>query len=200
MADAVENAHIVNAIQRASNIVVQCSSREGFGLTATEALYKRVAFIGTSAVGLRTQVRHLQDGYIIRGDPSDYRNVAQAINVLLGHDELTKSLAINGQKRAVDRFLVHSQMVSWIEYSLRVMGVSHPQIRRTQSAPNVMALLQGGLAAIGGTQAAGGARRERRATVADICAEAAEEEAGGSRGTAAAQAASKASGTKTPAV
>ena len=107
---AVENSLIVNAIQRASNVIVQCSLKEGFGLTATEAMLKRVCFVGTSACGLRTQVRHLQDGYLVQGDQADYRNVARALNAVLGHDRLRKSLALNGQKRASDRFLVHSQM------------------------------------------------------------------------------------------
>lgn len=123
MADSVENAIIVNAIQRASNILIQNSSREGFGLTATEALFKRVAFIGTQAVGLRVQVRHLQDGYLVQGDPTDPKNVARALNVLLGCDQLRHSLALNGQKRAMDRFLVHRQLEEWIKYCLVVRAL-----------------------------------------------------------------------------
>ncbi len=58
MHSSEENALIVNAIQRASMVIVQNSLREGFGLTATEAMFKRVCFIGThQACGLRTQVR-----------------------------------------------------------------------------------------------------------------------------------------------
>ena len=120
MEDAVENALIVNAIQRASNIIVQCSSREAFGLTATEAMYKRVAFIGTQAVGLRVQVRHQQDGILVQGDCTDAKNVARAINVLLGCDQYRHSVAVNGQKRAVDEFLIHRQMMDWIRCALLV--------------------------------------------------------------------------------
>ena len=70
MDDVVANALIVNAIQRASTVLVQNSIQEGFGLTATEAMFKRTCFVGTEqAVGLRTQVRHM-----VSGSPKSYGN------------------------------------------------------------------------------------------------------------------------------
>jgi trehalose synthase len=87
-----ENALIVNAIQRASIVIVQNSVREGFGLTATEALFKRTCFIGTQqACGLRTQVRHGIDGLLVQGDPEDFHNVADALNLALGNRLLRRS-------------------------------------------------------------------------------------------------------------
>jgi trehalose synthase len=56
MDNVVENALLVNAMQRAAFVIVQNSLREGFGLTATEAMYKKIPFVGTEqACGLRTQ-------------------------------------------------------------------------------------------------------------------------------------------------
>jgi hypothetical protein len=86
--------------------------------------------------------------------------VARALNAVLGHDQLRHALSINGQKRASDHFLVHTQMESWIRYALCVMGITRPQIRRTQSAPDIMSLPSGGLAAMGG----GGTRRHSAGT------------------------------------
>lgn len=101
----------MNAMQRASLIVVQNSLREGFGLTAAEAMFKRTAVVGTEqAVGLRTQIRHGIDGILVQGDPSVPQNVGRAINNLLGNDVLRDEMAVNAQKRAVDCFLTYTQV------------------------------------------------------------------------------------------
>jgi trehalose synthase len=116
MEDVAQNALIVNAIQRASYVIVQNSIREGFGLTATEAMYKGVCFVGThQAIGLRTQVRDGIDGLLIQGDPSDYKNVAMTLNTVLGDVELHDSLAVNGAKRATKNFLIYKQVEEWIK-------------------------------------------------------------------------------------
>lgn len=54
----------VNAFQRYSSVILQCSVREGFGLTVTEAMWKYQPVIGTSAAGLRAQIRDGQNGFI----------------------------------------------------------------------------------------------------------------------------------------
>jgi trehalose synthase len=51
MASHDENAYRVNALQRCSSVVVQSSIREGFGLTVSEAMWKRVAVLASGAVG-----------------------------------------------------------------------------------------------------------------------------------------------------
>ena len=115
MNNVVENALIVNAIQRASLIIIQNSIREGFGLTIAEAMYKRTAVIGTEqAVGLRTQIQHGIDGILVQGNADDPINVAQAINTLLGNDVLREEISVNAQKRATDNSLIFSQMEEWL--------------------------------------------------------------------------------------
>jgi glycosyltransferase involved in cell wall biosynthesis len=114
MKNFTENAIICNALQRASTVIVQNSLREGWGLTASEALYKGVAFIGTAqAVGLRHQVRHGIDGLLVQGSPEDPKAVAECINTLLGNDLLRQKLAVNGQRRAVEELLLYTQMEQW---------------------------------------------------------------------------------------
>lgn len=97
MHDRDANAEIVNAIQRASVVIVQNSLQEGFGLTATEAMAKRVCVVGTAqACGLRTQIRHGIDGLLTQGNAADYRNVAATINTALSSKALRDHLALNG--------------------------------------------------------------------------------------------------------
>ncbi len=56
----------INALQRAADIVVQKSTREGFGLTVTEGLWKGKAVIGGDSGGIRLQVVDYHTGFLVR--------------------------------------------------------------------------------------------------------------------------------------
>ena len=53
----------INALQRASDIVLQKSLREGFGLTVTEAMWKGRPVIGGDTGGIRLQVINHYTGF-----------------------------------------------------------------------------------------------------------------------------------------
>jgi trehalose synthase len=114
MASPKHNALIVNALQRCSDVVVQNSLREGFGLTATEAMWKRVAVVGSSAAGLRQQIRPGLDGCLV-ADPEDAREIAQALGDLLCDQPKRDALARSAQQRVHDQFLVFTQVRRWLE-------------------------------------------------------------------------------------
>jgi trehalose synthase len=108
-----ENALLVNALQRASTIVVQNSLREGFGLTIAEAMWKRIPVLSNSrAVGPRTQIRDGLDGRLI-GDPSNQEELAHAINEMLALQEAREEWGRNGQRRVHELFLATSQLRNW---------------------------------------------------------------------------------------
>ena len=49
--------HEINALQRAADIILQKSTREGFGLTVTEAMWKGKPVIGGAVGGIVLQLR-----------------------------------------------------------------------------------------------------------------------------------------------
>ena len=55
----------INALQRAADVVVQKSIREGFGLVVTEAMWKRKPVIGGNVGGIRRQILHGETGYLV---------------------------------------------------------------------------------------------------------------------------------------
>ena len=112
-----ENALVVNALQRCSTVIVQNSLQEGFGLTATEALWKRVAVLGTHASGLRRQIRDGVDGLLTR-DPEDPREIADHLDELLCDPHRREAMGSAGQRRVHAELLVFSQVRAW----LRVLG------------------------------------------------------------------------------
>ncbi len=108
-----ENALIVNALQRYSVIVVQNSIQEGFGLTATEAMWKRTPVLVSGAAGLKFQVNHGETGSI-NPDPTDIPRLAAAMEYMLSHQKELDKWGFNAQTRVVERFTLFSQIESWL--------------------------------------------------------------------------------------
>jgi trehalose synthase len=77
----------VNAFQSLADVVIQKSTREGFGLTVTEALWKGRPFIGGDVGGIPLQVQDGVSGYLVS---SVEECAARALAILndpaLGHD------------------------------------------------------------------------------------------------------------------
>jgi trehalose synthase len=113
MSSRKENELIVNALQRSSSIIVQNSLREGFGLTATEAMWKLVPFMGSMACGLRQQVRNRVDGLLI-ANPEDKIGIAEGLNQILAEVKRRQVWAYNARKRVLDHFLVFNQLGRWL--------------------------------------------------------------------------------------
>jgi trehalose synthase len=109
-----ENALMVNAVQRASTIVVQNSLREGFGLTITEAMWKHVPVLTNNmAVGPRQQIRDGLDGRLIH-DPCDTAELADMLDAMLADSAGRSAWGRNAQRRAHDHFLVYAQLRGWL--------------------------------------------------------------------------------------
>jgi trehalose synthase len=113
MSSRKENELIVNALQRSSSVIAQNSLREGFGLTATEAMWKLVPFIGSMACGLCQQVRTRVDGLLIT-NPEDKIGISEGLNEILADVKRRQVWAYNARKRVLDHFLVFNQLGRWL--------------------------------------------------------------------------------------
>ncbi|MBW3661019.1 MAG: glycosyltransferase [Gemmatimonadetes bacterium] len=117
-----QNALMVNALQRASSMVVQNSLREGFGLTITEAMWKHVPILSNSrACGPRQQVRDRLDGRLIE-DPEDEKALAETIATMLDEPATREAWGRSAQRRAHEEFLVFSQLRRWFQLIERLIG------------------------------------------------------------------------------
>jgi trehalose synthase len=114
MGDTALNGLIVNALQRASTIIVQNSLHEGFGLTITEAMWKgRPVLSNSRACGPRQQVRGGVDGEMI-SDPEDVGAIAGAISRMLADPEQLERWGRSAERRARDHFLIYTQLRHWL--------------------------------------------------------------------------------------
>jgi trehalose synthase len=115
MASRKANALMVNALQSCSDIVAQNSLREGFGLTVTEAMWKRTAVLGSArAFGVRLQVRDGIDGMLV-SDPEDPEEIAEAMHRMLADEDQLETWGNNAQRRVYDEFLIFGELRRWLE-------------------------------------------------------------------------------------
>jgi len=115
-----ENALMVNALQRASSVVVQNSIREGFGLTVTEAMWKRIPVVSnTRACGPRYQVRDGVDGRLI-ADAEDADSLADALTEMLSDPDRNDGWGQRAQRHVHEEFLVFHQLHDWMAVLARL--------------------------------------------------------------------------------
>jgi len=119
MASLKENALIVNALQRCATLVVQNSLQEGFGLTVTEAMWKRCAVLAGPACGLRHQIRDGVHGHLLRS--ADPREIADALERLLIDPHTREAYGRAAQLRVQEEFLVFTQVRRWLEVLAQVV-------------------------------------------------------------------------------
>lgn len=92
----------VGALQRVARVQVQRSLREGFGLAASEALWKRTPVVGGTGGGLPEQVRDGRDGYLT----DDVEQMARWVTEIVADPALAAELGNSGHERVGERFLV----------------------------------------------------------------------------------------------
>jgi trehalose synthase len=101
--DRVENAVIVNAIQRRADVVVQKSIAEGFGLTVAEAMWKLRAVVASRVGGIQDQIVDGRSGWLI--DPTDLTALGEAVSALIGDLGFAHAMGHAARERVRDRFL-----------------------------------------------------------------------------------------------
>jgi len=92
----------INALQRASAVVVQKSIREGFGLTVSEALWKARPVVASAVGGIPLQVKHRYSGLLVHS----VEGAAYAIKQLLNNPDYAKRLGENGREHVRQNFLL----------------------------------------------------------------------------------------------
>jgi trehalose synthase len=124
MADTDENAAMVNALQRHAAVIVQKSLREGFGLTVTEALWKRRPVIASAVGGIQDQIRDGTDGLLVH-DPASSSELASLLGRVLGDPELAQRLGDAGYERVRQHYLAISALERWAELVRLLFSLPH---------------------------------------------------------------------------
>ncbi len=107
----------INALQRASTVVIQKSLQEGFGLTVTEALWKGKPVIGGNVGGIRRQVYNHHTGFLV----DTPEGMAIRVRYLLNHPGRMKTIGKTAKQFVRENFLLTRHLR---EYLTLLLGLN----------------------------------------------------------------------------
>ncbi|MCK4348292.1 MAG: glycosyltransferase [Thermoplasmatales archaeon] len=102
----------VNALQRASSVVIQRSLKEGFAITVSEALWKGTPVVASSVGGIPSQVIDGKDGYLLK--PMDLDGFADKIIHIINNPDVAKKMGQYGRNHVKNNFLITRHLLDYI--------------------------------------------------------------------------------------
>lgn len=123
MEDDDENSAIVNALQRRSDVVIQKSLVEGFGLTVAEAMWKRRPVVASAVGGIQDQIEDGRSGMLVE-DPHDLAGVATAVLRLIDDPATAEQLGRAARERVRTHFLAPRLLQQWCELASELAPVA----------------------------------------------------------------------------
>ena len=114
----------VNALQRLADIVLQKSTREGFGLTVTEAMWKGRPVIGGDTGGIRLQIFDHRTGFRV----STPEGAALRLRYLFHHRELAATMGVTAREYVRNRFLITRQLREYLTLQLALLHDARERI------------------------------------------------------------------------
>ncbi len=103
----------VNSLQRISQVVIQKSIREGFGLTVSEALWKGTPVVTSNVGGIPLQVIDGENGFLC--DPKDEDCFVERIVTLLKDADLRDRMGRKGKDHVRKNFLITRLMSDYLD-------------------------------------------------------------------------------------
>ena len=114
----------INALQRGSDIIVQKSLKEGFGLTVTEGLWKGKPVIAGDTGGIKLQVINHHNGYRVNTP----EGAALRIRYLLKHPEIIETMGKNARQLVLDNYLITRHLREYLTLVVALLFGSEEKI------------------------------------------------------------------------
>ncbi len=113
------NDILVNSVQRFSDVIIQKSTKEGFCLAVTEALWKASPVVASNVGGLPSQIRDGESGFLL--EPNDYDGFADRIIYILKHPKEAKSLGEKAKETVREKFLITRLLSDYLDMLNAIM-------------------------------------------------------------------------------
>ncbi len=113
------DAHLeINALQRAADIVIQKSVKEGFGLTVSEAMWKEKPVIGGDVGGIRLQVQDYHTGFLV----TTPEGAALRIRYLLHNREKIREMGVKAREFVAENFLLTRHLRDYLALIITIVS------------------------------------------------------------------------------
>ncbi len=108
----------INALQRASTVIIQKSLKEGFGLTVSEALWKAKPVVASHVGGIPLQIKDKYSGLLCYSA----EGAAFAVKQFLSSPDYARKIGANGREHVRHNFLITRHLR---EYMLLFLSLYH---------------------------------------------------------------------------
>jgi trehalose synthase len=110
LANRLENWREINALQRAADVIMQPSTREGFGLVITEALWKAKPVIAANVGAIPLQIRDGDTGYFYE---TAYKIGKRVLN-LLKNRRFAEAIGRRAKEYVNEHFLMPDRIADYL--------------------------------------------------------------------------------------
>jgi trehalose synthase len=107
----------INALQRASTVILQKSTREGFGLTVSEGMWKCKPVIGGAVGGIPAQITHGVNGFLVHSP----EGAAFRLRYLLSHPRAAERMGKKAREHVRRNFLIVRHLRDYLLLMLTVL-------------------------------------------------------------------------------
>jgi len=115
-----DNQLLVNVLQRVSTVILQKSTREGFGLTVSEALWKGTPVVASNIGGIPAQIRDSETGFLV--DPSDISGCAERVMTLLKDEKLAHEMGKKAKDFIKKNFIITRHLDDYLTLLIDVFN------------------------------------------------------------------------------
>ena len=110
---------LVNAVQTFSKVIIQKSTKEGFCLAVTEAMWKGTPVVASNVGGIPAQIQDGQNGYLL--DPHDNEGFADRIVGLLSNPDEGRALGQQARETVREKFLITRLLSDYLDMLNAIM-------------------------------------------------------------------------------
>ncbi len=117
----------IGALMKVAKIFIHLSTKEGFGLVVTEALWQGTPVIGSNVGGITLQVINGKTGYLV--DPYNVNDIVIFMKFLLTNREEREKLGYNAIEYVRENFLITTLLKKYIILMRFLLGIDFPYFK-----------------------------------------------------------------------
>ncbi len=118
------NDENIGALMQIADVFVHISTKEGFGLVVTEAMWQGTPVIGSSVGGIKLQIINDKTGYLV--NPFETDKIKIYLKHLLTHPEEKERLGYNSVEHVRSNFLITSLIKRHLILMSFYLGIDYP--------------------------------------------------------------------------
>ncbi|MGD2034294.1 MAG: glycosyltransferase, partial [Bacteroidales bacterium] len=122
-----DNDENIGALMKLATVFLHVSTKEGFGLVVTEALWQGTPVIGSKTGGIVLQVIPAKTGYLV--EPFDIERIVGFTKHLLLNKEDRDKLGLQAIEHVRENFLITSLVEKYIKLMRFLLGTDYPYFR-----------------------------------------------------------------------